>query len=98
MSVTSRTQAAASPLEIIQRTVAAAVGGYGFAWAASVLLARILPLTRYEATQWAVLASFLFYLLAILWAFRVRPLTRMWGDILAPAAACAALAWWAGPT
>tara|TARA_R110000824_G_scaffold104206_6_gene247259 strand:- start:4137 stop:4433 length:297 start_codon:yes stop_codon:yes gene_type:complete len=98
MSVTSRTRAAVSPLEIIQRTVAAAVGGYGLAWAASVLMARGLPLSRYEAMQWAVLASFLIYLCVVLWAFRARPLTRMWAGILTPGAVCTGLAWWVGPT
>ena len=94
----SRARKGASPLEIIQRTVAAALGGYGLAWAASVLMARGLPLSRYEAMQWAILASFLIYLCVILWAFRARPLIRMWGGILAPAAVCAGLAWWVGPT
>ncbi|UTW51095.1 hypothetical protein KFF05_14365 [bacterium SCSIO 12827] len=92
-----RTGTGASFLHIVQRIAAAVLGGYGLAWAASVLMARSLPLSRYEAMQWAVLASFLIYLCVVLWAFRARPLARMWGGILIPAAICAGLAHWLGP-
>jgi hypothetical protein len=97
MSTITRARKGAAPLEIIQRTAAAVLGGYGLAWAASVLMARGLPLSRYEAMQWAVLASCLIYLCVVLWAFRARPLARMWGGILIPAAVCAGLAHWLGP-
>ena len=90
----SRARKGASPLEIVQRTLAAVVGGYAVSWAVSVLLARALPMDRYPAVQWAVLVSFLLYLLAILWAFRVRPLSRMWGWLLGVTATATAA--WAG--
>lgn len=95
-SIRDRTRAGASVFHIGQRVVAAVLGGYGVACAVSVLMVQSLPLSRYEATQWAILASFLIYLCVILWAFRARPLTRMWAGILGPAATCAGLAWWVG--
>lgn len=77
--------------------MAAVLGGYGVAYAASVLMARGLPLSRYEAMQWAILASFPIYLCVVLWAFRARPLMRMWKGVLGLAGICAGLAWWMGP-
>jgi hypothetical protein len=92
MNTLTRPRQSVSSVEIIQRVIAAVVGGYAVSWAVSLLLARALPMDRYPAVQWAVLASFLIYLVAILWAFRVRPLARMWVWLLGVAGAAAIMA------
>lgn len=69
-------------MEIGLRAAAATVGGYGVAAASTAFLARILPLSRVEATNAAMLISFLVYVTVALWAFADRSVARVWAVIL----------------
>jgi hypothetical protein len=61
-----------------QRITAAVVGGYALAVGASTSLSLILPMDRAAAVLTGLLVSFLLYMAAILWAFSVGSLRRMW--------------------
>lgn len=67
MSTITRARKGAAPLEIIQRTVAAVLGGYGLAWAANVMFlawaalaihAALRPAVRVWAEQCWIAAAF----------------------------------------
>ena len=78
---------------IPSRALAAVLGGYALANSAAILLASTLPGGRAEAVTWALLASFLVYAGAAIWAFSARSATRAWLGLLLPAGVCALLAW-----
>ncbi|WP_454278424.1 hypothetical protein [Sphingomonas sp. Marseille-Q8236] len=82
------------------RWFTAIVGGYGFAVAAAMLTARLLPapdvLTRVEVTGWPMLLSFLVYVGIGLWALHEIRLRRVSAVIWGGALAMAALIWWLG--
>jgi hypothetical protein len=77
------------------RCVTALVGGYAAAAALATLIARLLPLSRVEATAWGMILSFLIYACIALWAFAERRLGRVmlaiWGAALLPAGIVALL-------
>lgn len=77
-----------SAVSIAQRTIAAIVGGYALATLSGILLSWVLPMPRFEAVTVAMLLSFVVYTAAILWAFAVRTLWRMWLGLLLPTALC----------
>ncbi len=72
------------------RWLTAIVGGYGFAVAAAMLVARSLPvadpLGRVEATGWPMILSFLAYAGIGLWSLHEQRLGRVsavvWGGAL----------------
>ena len=72
------------------RWVTAVVGGYGFACAAAMLTARVLPATdplaRVEVTGWPMILSFLVYAGIGLWSLHEARLARVsavvWGGAL----------------
>ncbi len=68
-------------LHILSRTSAALLGGYALAYAASACLARLLPLAPADAVIVATLPAFIFYTLAILWAFASRDALRAWAPL-----------------
>jgi len=69
---------------ILSRTVAALVGGYGFTYAFTAALARLLPLDDVDSLIVSSLLSFVVYTFAILWAFAARNQARAWmGAVLA---------------
>ena len=80
-------------LHILSRTSAALLGGYALAYAASACLARLLPLAPADAVIVATLPAFIFYTLAILWAFASRDALRAWAP-LALAAPLALIGFW----
>lgn len=84
----SATARARSGRALAGRGFTAVIGGYAAAAAASALAARLLPITRLEATLWAMLASFLVYAGFALWAFRARSVTRVMGVTWGVAAVC----------
>lgn len=83
----------ASPAsQVIQRILAAAIGGYVQAAGASACLSYALPLARVEATLTGMLVSFLLYVAVVMWVFAVRSLKRMWWQLGGTAAVFAILA------
>ncbi|AXM95512.1 iron transporter [Pseudomonas plecoglossicida] len=80
-------------LQILSRCSAALFGGYAFSYAATACVARLLPLSPGDAVIVATLPSFLFYTLAILWAFASRDALRAWAP-LALAAPLASIGFW----
>ena len=82
------------------RWLTAAVGGYGFAVAAAMLTARILPVSdaqsRVEATGWPMILSFLVYAGVGLWALHEIRLARVAAVVWGGALVMAALLWWLG--
>jgi hypothetical protein len=63
---------------VSQRIAAAAFGGYALAAACSILLSFTLPAARADAVLTGLLVSFAVYAVAIIWAFAVRSVLRMW--------------------
>lgn len=80
-------------LSVLSRAAAAAVGGYGFTTALSVLISRVMPLSRSEGVTTAMLLSFAVYACAVMWAFSARTALRAWGG-LALSTCLASVAWW----
>ncbi|WP_426808974.1 iron transporter [Pseudomonas sp. WOUb67] len=80
-------------LQILSRSSAALLGGYALSYAASACLARILPLSAADAVIVATLPAFMFYTVAILWAFACRDALRAWAP-LALAAPLALIGFW----
>ena len=84
-------------LQILSRSSAALLGGYAFSYAATACLARLLPLLLplppSDAVIVATLPTFVFYTLAILWAFASRDALRAWAP-LAVAAPLALVGFW----
>ncbi|MDR6713460.1 hypothetical protein J2W83_003068 [Pseudomonas hunanensis] len=80
-------------LRILSRSAAALLGGYALSYAATACLARILPLAPADAIIVATLPAFIFYTLAILWAFASRDALRAWAP-LALAAPLALIGFW----
>lgn len=70
--------------DILLRTLAAAIGGYGFASACTVLLSAVLPLPRAEAVLAATLCSFALYAAAAIWSFSAPTLSRVWLGLALP--------------
>lgn len=75
---------AARPSEIAQRVFLAVIGGYffisEFAGFCGLLLTHALP--RSEAAGLSAMLAFIFYTVAILWAFADYKLARVWAGIL----------------
>ncbi|MDQ1232339.1 MULTISPECIES: hypothetical protein [unclassified Sphingomonas] len=82
------------------RWFTAIVGGYGFAVAAAMLTARILPapdtMARIEVTGWPMLLSFLVYAGIGLWALHEIRLRRVGAVVWGGAIVMAGLIWWLG--
>jgi hypothetical protein len=68
---------------MVWRCATALIGGYAAAAAASSLLARLLPVSRPEATAWGMIVSFLIFACLGLWSFHEARLARVtsliWG-------------------
>ena len=77
--------------ELLARLAAAVFGGYLLSVAVSTSLSLVLPMARADAVLTGLLVSFTVYALAILWAFAVRSLSRMWLGLLGLAVACGVL-------
>ncbi|MCE4053712.1 DUF3649 domain-containing protein [Pseudomonas sp. Au-Pse12] len=79
-------------LAVASRALAAVLGGYLLAALASVCLTLLLPLPKADAVVSGMMASFLFYLLAVLWCFACRSAWRAWLGLLLPSLGLALLA------
>jgi|SRR5699024_10751588 len=80
-------------LQVSARVAAALPGGYVAAVLATMLLARVLPMPRTEASMAATLASFAVYAAIALWAFAARSAVRLWLWLLAAMAALGTATW-----
>lgn len=89
----SKTLARAYRLAVAARVLAAALGGYALASAATVLLALIWPGPQSEALLWASMLGFAIYSLVVIWVFMARSATRAWVGVVSITAVLAALAW-----
>lgn len=64
--------------EVTARVLAAILGGYATAYAATAFLSVYLPLVRSERVVFASLACFAVYTIAIIYAFAARSARRAW--------------------
>jgi hypothetical protein len=71
-------------LSVASRAVAALVGAYALASAASAFLALALPLPREEAVQAGFLAAFGILPAAVLWVFAASTAWRAWLGLFVP--------------
>ncbi len=68
--------------DVASRVCAALFGGYATASVVSMLLARVMPLPKAEATTSAILLTPILYLAAILWSFSAASPTRAWALLI----------------
>lgn len=80
-------------LAVASRVMAAAIGGYALASAATVLLALAWPAPKAQAMLWASMLSFAIYSVVVIGVFMARSATRAWVGVVATTAVLAALAW-----
>lgn len=78
-------------LQVLSRIVAATVGGYALAAAATVLLTVLWPLPRSQAVLAANMLSFVWYTIAVMWVFSTKSATRAWVGMVLPTALIAVL-------
>lgn len=78
---------------VASRVAAAALGGYALTSAAVVVLAMLWPIPRAQAVLASSMLGFVFYTVAILWAFHARSVTRVWIGMVVGTAVLSALAW-----
>ncbi|WP_293775784.1 DUF3649 domain-containing protein [uncultured Oxalicibacterium sp.] len=71
-------------LGVASRAVAAILGGYALAAAATAMMALTLPLSRADAVLTATLLSFTVYVCAVIWVFAARTALRAWAGIGVP--------------
>jgi hypothetical protein len=81
----------ATKLALLSRVSAGVLGGYALASAGAVLLGALLPGPRAEAVLAGAQASFALYTGAVVWAFAVHDLRRVWLGLLLPTLAMAAV-------
>ncbi|MCK5909893.1 MAG: hypothetical protein KAG62_08080 [Caulobacter sp.] len=80
-------------LDVGSRIVAGLVMGYVVAALAAAVLARLLPMSKVEATTTGMLASFAVYAGAAIWAFGDPKAWRVWAGLLAASALMAGALW-----
>ena len=80
--------------KVLLRVSVAIGGGYAFAVVASVGLLRWLPLPPEQAVMSALLLTYFFYTVAVLWVFAVRSTWRACLGLVLPTLL---LAWWLWP-
>jgi hypothetical protein len=68
---------------ILSRLCAAALGGYGVATLASILIARVLPLSEAQALGVGLLLSFVVYAGVVIWVFAAASALRAWVGVAA---------------
>ena len=78
-------------LAVTSRILAALFGGYLIAALASVCITQWVPMSRADAVVTGMMASFVAYLLVVIWCFACRTAWRAWAGVLLPAAILAAL-------
>lgn len=71
---------------MLSRALAAILGGYALAAAATAFLSVALPMARSQAVLTAMFIGIVLYACAALWAFATRTALRAWLGIAPPAA------------
>jgi hypothetical protein len=69
--------------DVALRVLIAMFGGYGVTAACTMLLARVLPATRLDATLWATILSFALYAALVVWTFAASSALRAGAVVLA---------------
>jgi hypothetical protein len=87
----------ASPAsQVLQRIIAATIGGYVLAAAISACLSYVLPhalaMPRADAALTGLLTSFVIYVAVVMWVFAARSLKRLWWQLGSATAVFATLA------
>ncbi|MFC7335417.1 DUF3649 domain-containing protein [Rhodocista pekingensis] len=77
--------------EVLSRSVAGILAGYGLAAASAACVAVLLPGEKADAALTGTMLSFLVYTAAIIWAYAAASPRRAWAGILLPAALFLAL-------
>jgi hypothetical protein len=72
-------------LSVMSRIIAAALGGYVLVNLMNLALSIILPVPQYQGLLFAMMISFIFYTLAIVWVFAVRTATKAWLGLIVAA-------------
>jgi len=67
-----------SPDSVLSRSIAAIVGGYAVSNLAAIAFASALPMPQAEAVMTSMMLSFLFYALAVIWAFSAKTAMLSW--------------------
>lgn len=80
-------------LAITSRSLAAIAGGYLLANLFVPAFTRVIPMAPRDASQLALMLSFIVFALAVIWAFACRDALRAWAGILFPTAICALILW-----
>lgn len=69
-------------LSVLSRVIAAGLGGYILVNLSNLALSYVLPGEEYKNLLLAMMLSFVFYTLAVIWVFSVRSATRAWLGLL----------------
>lgn len=80
-------------LMVASRSLAAIAGSYLLANLFVLAFRRLVPMDPRDASQLALMLSFIVFALAAIWAFAARDALRAWAGILVPLAACALILW-----
>lgn len=78
-------------LQVFVRATAALLAGYIAAATLACMLTQVLPMSRFESTLTANMLAFLFYAIAIIYAFCVRKTWHAWRDLSLFSLLCFAL-------
>ncbi len=78
------------------RCLTAFLGGYALIATVAMLIARLLPIARVEATVWGMIPSFLIYAVVALWCFHEPKLARIVGGVWGGAILAGAAVWLLG--
>ncbi|MFT4253517.1 MAG: hypothetical protein QM608_13640 [Caulobacter sp.] len=79
--------------DLVARVVLAMLGAYAVMAACTMLLARLLPVQRLDASLWATIVSFAVYAALVVWVFAARSALRA-GLVLAAIGLAAGLGAW----
>ena len=80
-------------LDVGSRIVAGLLMGYVVAALAAAVLARLLPMSKVEATTTSMLVSFAVYAGVAIWAFGDPKAWRVWSGLLAACVVMAGVLW-----
>ena len=78
------------------RSLTALVGGYAATAVLAMLIARLLPIARVEATSWGMILSFPIYAGIALWCFHEHRLSRVAAAVWGVAISGGGLLWLLG--
>lgn len=80
-------------IAVASRSLAAVAGGYLLANLFVLAFRRVVPMEARDASQLALMLSFIVFALVSVWVFAARDSLRAWAGVLIPVALCGALVW-----